>query len=997
MDGHSGRWPWGSGDDPYQRYPQTFLDRITDLRKSGWKETPENIKKEFGLNSTDYRTLKTIAINSITQDKISQVKKLYDSKHGPTEISRRTGIPETTVRDYLKITQDSKVYQATNTANFLKEQLKTKKMVDIGADVENEIFNGISREKLNTALYILGKEGYHVYKVDVPQPTNKDQKTLMKVLTVPEIVGKNGKNPPDVYDYDKIKSIKDYISKDGGQTFEKRFTYPTSMDSKRMLVRYANDKGSDGFTGLDKDGIVELRRGVPDLSLGNSRYAQVRILVDNTHYIKGMAIYSDNMPKGVDVIFNTNKTREKCPNKLDVLKEIKKDPDNPFGSAIKDAEIGGQYWYVDKKSGKKKLGLINKRADEGDWTDWKDALPSQFLSKQSKEMAKKQLNLAKVNSEAEFSDIMSLNNPTVKKYYLEKFADKCDRAAVDLKAASLPGQKYHVIIPINVMGEDKIYAPKYKDGTKLALIRYPHGGTFEIPILTVDNKNPKARKILPTDATDAVGISKKVADRLSGADFDGDTVMCIPTHDRFGRVKISSKNELKGLKGFDSKIYQYDQDPKIDSKGNKHYYRYGKEFTIMKNTNMEMGKISNLITDMTLGGATDDELARAVRHSMVVIDAEKHKLDYKQSEKDNGIAGLKRKYQIKVDKNGNITGYGGASTIISKSKREKQVTKRKGEPRINQEGKPWYDSKKPLGSLIYKNAPDTELYYPVGAYDKKTGKRTLTTTSGKKIEYDIRNKKEREKYDPIMKRDSKGNIYFSNKDGTITYRRKTRQSKTTEMGDTDDAYTLISSKRHPMEIIYADYANSMKSLANRARMELIRTGNLEYSKTAAKAYAKEVSSLEAKLNEARKNRPKERMATRLAASEIKRKKNQNPELKGEELRKVSQRAITKYREDVGSVSRSKRNIKIEPKEWEAIQAGAISNNKLKMILDNSDPDILRNYSMPKQGKSPTSAQVARMKALANSNFTIGEIAEKMRCFSFNSFEIFKRRNLICFC
>ena len=50
----------------------------------------------------------------------------------------------------------------------------------------------------------------------------------------------------------------------------------------------------------------------------------------------------------------------------------------------------------------------------------------------------------------------------------------------------------------------------------------------------------------------------------------------------------------------------------------------GQKIKIMKNTQTEMGKISNLITDMTLKGATQDELARAVRHSMVVIDAEKH-------------------------------------------------------------------------------------------------------------------------------------------------------------------------------------------------------------------------------------------------------------------------------------------------------------------------------------------------------------------------------------
>ena len=64
---------------------------------------------------------------------------------------------------------------------------------------------------------------------------------------------------------------------------------------------------------------------------------------------------------------------------------------------------------------------------------------------------------------------------------------------------------------------------------------------------------------------------------------------------------------------------------------------------------MEMDKISNLITDMILGGATEPELARAVRHSMVVIDASKHNLDYTRSYQENEIESLKLKYQPKCD------------------------------------------------------------------------------------------------------------------------------------------------------------------------------------------------------------------------------------------------------------------------------------------------------------------------------------------------------------
>ena len=83
----------------------------------------------------------------------------------------------------------------------------------------------------------------------------------------------------------------------------------------------------------------------------------------------------------------------------------------------------------------------------------------------------------------------------------------------------------------------------------------------------------------------------------------------------------------------------------------------------------KMGEVSNLITDMTLKGASQSEIARAVKHSMVVIDAEKHNLDYKRSERENDIPSLKKKYQDHFDViSGKIKN--GASTLISRSKTE---------------------------------------------------------------------------------------------------------------------------------------------------------------------------------------------------------------------------------------------------------------------------------------------------------------------------------------
>ena len=229
-------------------------------------------------------------------------------------------------------------------------------------------------------------------------------------------------------------------------------------------------------------------------------------------------------------------------------------------------------------------------------------LPSQFLSKQPKYLVDKQLNLAISDKMAEFDEICSLTNPTVKKSLLSSFADSCDYDAVHLQAAALPRQKYQVILPITSMKDNEVYAPNYKNGETVALVRYPHGGTFEIPILTVNNKQAEARRVLGNTPKDAIGINSKVAERLSGADFDGDTVMVIPCNSGKSKVKITSTPQL--IKDFD---------PKLEYGGKKEG-----TFKQMRDTQKEMGVISNLITDMTIKGATREELARAVRHSMVV-------------------------------------------------------------------------------------------------------------------------------------------------------------------------------------------------------------------------------------------------------------------------------------------------------------------------------------------------------------------------------------------
>ena len=247
------------------------------------------------------------------------------------------------------------------------------------------------------------------------------------------------------------------------------------------------------------------------------------------------------------------------------------------------------------------------------------------------------------------------------------------------------------------------------------------------------------------------------------------------------------------------------------------YMKTGKK----DNTQNEMGKISNLITDMTLLGASDDELARAVRHSMVVIDAAKHKLDYKKSEADNNIKALKKKYQGHVDpETGRYSE--GTGTIVSRAKGQQSVLKRQGSPIIDPE----------TGKQSWKVADD--LTYEKKIVDKKTGKVKTKTI--------------------------------------------TKTQKSTKMFETDDAYTLVSDSRNPVELVYADYANHLKALANQARKEMVTTPDIPYSPEAKAHYQKEAASLKAKVNVALKNAPRERQAQTLANAIVQAKVKDNPDM-----------------------------------------------------------------------------------------------------------------------
>jgi len=939
---HSGRYPWGSGKNP-QRH-KSILQRAGELKEAGFTasevravmgttdseiaaakarenkwgdadalheqnkatlakikkleeegKTSTQIKEETGLSSGDVRALKSVVKKRQLQLDVTEARRLRDEEHlGPTEIARRMNTGESTIRNYLKDSYKEKVDRQDDIINVLKAEVDKKKYIDVGKGVELQL--NITRDKLDKTVKELKQQGYTIHHLSVPQATNPVHKTSIQVLTKDDVPWKEVNA-----NREKVATILDVYS-DGGEI--KKKAPPVSIDSSRIMIRYNEDGG------VDKDGVLELRPSAKDLSMGGNRYSQVRVAVDDTHYLKGMAMYADekDFPPGIDIIFNTNKHRgtpmigEDADH--EVLKRLKTDKvtgdvdvDNPFGAIVKQKTYVGD----DGKEHQSPINIVN---EDEDWEKWSKNLSAQFLSKQYLATAKKQLDLTYRDKVKEFEEIQALTNPVLKEKLMRSFADDCDSAAVHLKAKAFDRQASHVILPMPWNKPNEIYAPNYEQGEELALVRYPHGGTFEIAIVTVNNNNPKARRLIG-NAAHAVGINPEVAQQLSGADFDGDTVVCIPTRGN----KIKATKAIKELIDFEpkEKYPAYEGMPRVGPDTGFH-------------KQAEMGRVTNLITDMTIKHATTEEIIKATKHSMVVIDAEKHNLDWRRSYEENQIEALKRKYQNTAS-NGRP---GGSSTIISRAKSPYMA--------------PEIDTNRP-----YKINPET----------------------GEK-EFQFTNKTHNKR----------------NKDGTYSDKEIPNTYKSTKMYWAKDAYELTSDGKGgtKMEQAYADYANSLKALGDRARLESVHIESIPYSKEARRVYKAEVESLQAKLNAAIAHSPKERKAQLVASKVIAAKKEANPDMTKEEEKKMRSIAIADARSHLIGTQSKPRITEITDREWEAIQSGAVTKSMLREIIDNSDQDMIRQRATPRtNSKTLTPAQRASIHAILtnpNNKVTQAELAKR---------------------
>jgi len=994
----SGRYPWGSGNRPHQ-HSWDLKSRYEKLKALGMtekeiaaamgftKEEWDNVNHQMvqGGHIAKLRAEKEIAVANVNSDKYEEVMWYYnhiDPKTGKpytrAEIARIMGINESSVRSIENTKTAAEDNQLFRAAEQLKKISAEKGIIDVGKGVEHEL--GISPDRLNTVLEVLKNEGYTVENVGINYASNTNRQFTIKALCPPGMEGTAWQHRDEIRMCQDIDGIDNVATLMGWQK-------PVKVDLNRVDILYDENGGSK------KDGMIEIRakldsQGNPipaceDLSLGNARYGQVRIAVDcgelGTRYIKGMAVYNPNLPEGKDILVNSNKSIEDGVKKA--LKDYNEDAPNPFGATVVQTYIKDKNGnpVIDPKTGKPKLSAIqfvgtptdddHDMHVEGSWGDWSRNLPAQFLAKQNLPLVQQQLKLKTLETEAEYKDILSMTNTTVKKKMLIDYADACDAAAVDLKAAPLPGQGVHVILQSNSLKDNEVFAPNYANGTTVALVRFPHTGPFEIPVCTVNNSDKESRNQIGKNAKDAICVSNATANKLSGADFDGDTCIVIPMTRKNSQggfdkvVNIKSMESLPGLKDFNPTA-EYGEKKFPDTKYHK---------MTAKEKGIEMGVVSNMITDMYAKGCEDyDHLERAVKYSMVVIDAEKHKLNYKQAYKDYNIQELKDIYQKKPD------GSYGASSLLSQAKSPYKIDARSERYLINPE----------TGEKQYLAPKKTEKNERVRVKVEAPSEYRWIDENGRahKSKYmkDANGKDIYATYDGEIKQDKTGNYYYDKGSGKDIWKNTGNkvkiQQEIPKMEYVKDARQLLSSNPNAIEKTYADYANHMKALANTARKEYYRLQNDPKEKEknkidpkAKKIFAEEVESLNRKLEKAEKNAPRERQAQLMANSRINAALAADNEGKydsAEERKKLRGQCLKQARIDVGA---SKDRVTFTDKEWEAVQNHAIGETKLNKLLQNANSEEYKARALPRESRI-SDAKKNVVKAYYQAGYTYEQIA-----------------------
>lgn len=111
---HSGRYPWGSGENPYQRNGD-FLSRVDELKGQGLSDT--EIAKAMGLTTTQFRTQRSLAKDERRALEVERAKALQSDGYNPSEIARMMGYnSESSIRSLLNSDSEARMNLARVTA-----------------------------------------------------------------------------------------------------------------------------------------------------------------------------------------------------------------------------------------------------------------------------------------------------------------------------------------------------------------------------------------------------------------------------------------------------------------------------------------------------------------------------------------------------------------------------------------------------------------------------------------------------------------------------------------------------------------------------------------------------------------------------------------------------------------------------------------------------------------------------------------------------------------
>jgi len=116
---HSGRYPWGSGENPYQGYTNLYARYKQDL-ESGL--TKEEIAKKYGLKSSreELDNLRNLSNKEALMNNILRASKYKDKGMSNVEIAKKMGVTEGSVRNWLKEDTKNKTLIMADLASVLE-------------------------------------------------------------------------------------------------------------------------------------------------------------------------------------------------------------------------------------------------------------------------------------------------------------------------------------------------------------------------------------------------------------------------------------------------------------------------------------------------------------------------------------------------------------------------------------------------------------------------------------------------------------------------------------------------------------------------------------------------------------------------------------------------------------------------------------------------------------------------------------------------------------